>query len=214
MIRARLPAALTCSLVVLLGACSTPAASPRPEPDETEAAATHAVETDAPTTEAPEESEEAEETDDGSATREFSYEALVRRIPEDTAEHCEEHPDSSFRLITAECAPPAGSGADYIAYALGSSEEEYADYYGRLVDNVGITERNQGSCPEDVPSEEAYSTEEEEVGLLACALDEAGTAILVWTDDRLLIVSYAARVDGDIEALYEWWSGPDSGPLQ
>ena len=152
--------------------------------------------------------------DDGGDTAGFSLDALFSRIPPNVAENCEAHPNNDFRLITAECLMPEDSEVDYVAYTLAVDADEYAGYYERLIEALGITETDAGSCPDAIPSEETYTIGGEDVGLLACTVGDGGHAIMIWTDDRLQIVSYAERRDDDIEALYEWWTGPESGPLQ
>ena len=48
-------------------------------------------------------------------------------------------------------------------------------------------------------------------GELSCYLDDDDQAWIEWTEENLLIYSFALRADGDYSALWDWWVS-DSGP--
>ena len=55
-----------------------------------------------------------------------------------------------------------------------------------------------------------YTVEGEEVGRVACWAEQGGQAIM-WSDDRLAILSVAASPALDAAGLYLWWL--DAGPV-
>lgn len=144
----------------------------------------------------------------------LSEEALLERIPPNVVESCflKSIGDDSLTVV---CDLPDGSGADVVIYTLTADLETMMRLYEITIDqwDGGVTP-DSGDCPDELPSERPYDIGEEEVGRLACAVRDDGSARIAWTDSRLLILADAQRADGDMAALYEWWTGPDSGPLQ
>ena len=205
---ARLPVLLA-TLLLAVTACGTPTASrseepsarQTQEPEETSPRETRGpVETSAPETE--------------QAGPVMNFASLRAHIPANTAENCELS-TLNERFVIAVCEDlPEDSAVDYVDYSLAATPELLQSLYDELTTaQLGISATDTGSCPGEIPSEEPYTLGGETAGRLACNVQD-GVAKIVWTDERLQVLVYADRTDGDMAALYEWWTGPDSGPSQ
>lgn len=181
-----------------------------PEEDETEGSAEGSETGQAEETDEPDETEEPD--DGGSVAFEFTADFLLDHIPPETLENCRE-PVVEENYIDLQCPMPDGSDIDFVAYTLAADGTTFQRLYEVHTEDY-ISTSDIGACPDDIPSERTYTVGGETIGRLACYVADEGYAALVWTDDRLQIVSYASRDDGDIAAVYDWWVGPEAGPLQ
>lgn len=140
-------------------------------------------------------------------------EDLLAHVPESIRDSCERvefwFPDAETEII---CYPEGAEseGLDNVAYAQYPDTEAMDAAFDETVET---SEAVEGDCAAEGAFYGPYSIgEEEEVGRVLCDA-HASSAYMMWTDERLDILSSASREDADMEALYAWWGG-DSGPIE
>jgi hypothetical protein len=138
-------------------------------------------------------------------------EALLARVPEGHRSSCvsESDPYPDGRTARLTC---TGEGGEVVGYAqMPDNASLYSAYDAIKADTP------EGKCADLERADGPYNISGTPAGRLLCfrggtAGDpEADYAWIMWTDDQLLILSWAYRTDGDRTALYDWWlnkSGP------
>ena len=176
-----------------------------PEEEETEGSAEGSEAGQADETEEPQATEEPEGTGGGTPREE-----LEARIPEEIRETCR-LPAYGMRhaVVTLFCEP--SEHVDYMYYGLFANADQLDAQLSVELSSVDDLDNLEGRCSEGEQALGSYSVggSEESAGTLLCYFSEleAGTfATLVWTRDDALILVQATREDGDLQALYEWWS--------
>lgn len=113
-------------------------------------------------------------------------------------------------LASLSCDPPTEGVATLFydiypdAAALNASYEGFRTLAGL---------EDEGTC-EDGPAEGPWRIGEAEAGRIVCYVSSSDTATMYWTDDQLLVLATAIWTDDDIPAMYQWWIGPESGPVR
>ena len=70
--------------------------------------------------------------------------------------------------------------------------------------------RDEGTpCDAGAPAEGVGDGPDNRV---ACFIDSAG-AWIVWNSVDLRLVAVAIDPDGDLDRVFAWWEGPESGPI-
>ena len=197
------------------GAGEMQPSTPSPQTAETQAATTTPQETAAQTAEPPP-AETPAPTDEH--VHDFSVEELFAHIPPELIEYCPEEGATDdlreLRSIEVLCHLPDGSGANVVRYRLLAAPSDLEQAYLQMLEGFGVTQ-GQGECPSEIPSEGSYDAEgAPNAGRFACGTIVNGGARIVWTDERFAMVMEAARDDGDMATLFEWWARPESGPVE
>jgi TolB protein len=137
---------------------------------------------------------------------------LLSHVPDKTRRSCarEERGDLAGRAIAGVVCT---RGAVTVFYDLFSTKAAMNGYYSRAVSSAGATS-GVGSCRDDAVAEGFWTLGERRVGRLLCYTSSSGRRIAIWSYDKLRIVSWAQRSDGDRAALYRFWIGSSSGPLE
>jgi TolB protein len=137
---------------------------------------------------------------------------LLSHVPEKTRRTCgrETRQDIAGRAIAGLV---CSRGPVTVFYDLFRTERAMDSYYGRAVTAAGAA-RGVGTCRTSDIAEGFWTLAEEQVGRLLCYTSNNGRRIAIWTFDRLRIVSWAQRNDDDKNALYRFWRGPNSGPIE
>jgi hypothetical protein len=71
-----------------------------------------------------------------------------------------------------------------------------------------------GSCQTSDASEGFWTLGGSQAGRLLCYTSTSGGRVVIWTYDDLRIVAWAQRSDDNRAALYRFWRGPNSGPIE
>ena len=138
--------------------------------------------------------------------------ALLTHVPTGTKATCgrenaEDRPGRAIAGVVCTNDPVT------IWYDAFRTPETMNGYYNRLVRSVGAA-RDTGTCRDEGNAEGTWSIDNETVGRLLCYTASDGRAVAVWTHDRLNVVTYAVRPDSNRAALYKFWLGPKSGPVE
>lgn len=145
-------------------------------------------------------------TDPGSAA---PQEQLLATIPEATRSSCVtsdpgELQPGAVASVTCDLTATVGHTA---VYQLFPDAESMNAVYQQGVASAGATP-DQGDCNSSPPAEGPW-----EAGRVVCGPGESGTAGVAWTHDTLFVLTIARREDGDLPTLFQWFAGPDSGPV-
>ena len=137
--------------------------------------------------------------------------ALLGVIPEATRTACGRSTDAdkaaaALASVTCDLTSTVGNIAYYESFPdLDSMNAYYQDWVGRS----GLAADTAGECSTGSPAEQGWGNG---IGRVVCYVDSNNTAWVVWTYDQIGVASTASRADGDLTALFQWWSSPDSGP--
>ncbi|GAA2856015.1 serine/threonine-protein kinase [Pseudonocardia halophobica] len=113
--------------------------------------------------------------------------------------------------LECENGPADGpDGGTFTRYDQQSRLDEGFDGAARSA-NVPLVENGQhSSCKTGTTIATGYSQNDEFAGRVGCYVDAAsGAAYLFWADNAALALGYLRRSDGDMTALYDWWSAND-----
>ncbi|GAA4710940.1 serine/threonine-protein kinase [Pseudonocardia yuanmonensis] len=113
--------------------------------------------------------------------------------------------------LECENGPADGpDGGTFTRYAQQSELDEGFDGAARSA-NVPLVENGQhSSCKTGTTIATGYSQNDRFAGRVGCYVDAAsGAAYLFWADNAALAFGYLRRSDGDMTALYDWWSAND-----
>jgi serine/threonine-protein kinase len=137
---------------------------------------------------------------------------LLSHVPDKTRRTCgrETRQDIAGRAVAGVVCP---RGPVTVFYDLFRTKQAMDGYYGRALTKAGATQ-GVGTCRTSDIAEGFWTLGDERVGRLLCYTSGNGRRIAVWTFDQLRIVSWAQRADGNRAALYRFWLGPNSGPIQ
>lgn len=122
---------------------------------------------------------------------------------------CEPFDTGGATRASLTCQPQA-LPADFVSYDYYDSVEQLRADYDALRGDYGVGADVTDFCPTEG---EWFEGEEVTPGRLACAFDDELGTVLFWTDERVNVITFAARFDGDAEALREWWRDNGMGPL-
>jgi TolB protein len=137
---------------------------------------------------------------------------LLTHVPPKTRQTCsrEERADIAGRAIAGVA---CSRGPVAVFYDLFRTRQAMRAYYERALARSGAT-RSVGSCRTSAASEGFWTLQERRAGRLLCYTSSSGGRVAIWTYDELRIVSWAQRADDDRAALYRFWLGPNSGPIE
>ncbi|MCE0765687.1 protein kinase [Pseudonocardia kujensis] len=113
--------------------------------------------------------------------------------------------------LVCEDGPADGpDGGTFTRYDQQSRLDDGFDGAARAA-NVPLVENGQhSSCKTGTTIATGYSQNDVFAGRVGCYRDAAsGAAYLFWADDKALAFGYLRRSDGDMTALYDWWSAHD-----
>jgi serine/threonine-protein kinase len=137
---------------------------------------------------------------------------LLTHVPQRTRQSCarEQRTDIAGRAIAGlQCS----RGPVAVFYDLFRTRQAMRAYYERAVNRSGAT-RSVGSCQTSDASEGFWTLGGDQAGRLLCYTSTQGGRVVIWTYDDLRIVSWAQRSDDNRAALYRFWRGPNSGPIE
>ncbi len=134
---------------------------------------------------------------------------LLAHIPADIATTCS--PDSQRlwegEVVTLVCAP---ADADVeVTYSGFDTADHMGAAYQSSLDTIDLSQMAD-SCDAGTFSG-SYQLDNAPVGQLTCWQEGAGQAIM-WSDDRLSILSVAVSPSLDAAGLYLWWEGAGPAP--
>jgi hypothetical protein len=133
---------------------------------------------------------------------------LLAHIPADIASTCTPDPQRLWEgeLVTLVCGP---SDADIeVTYSGFDTAEHMGAAYQSSLDTIDLSSL-AASCDTGTWTG-TYQLEGQDVGQATCWSEPNGQAIM-WSDDRLSILSVAVSPSLDASSLYQWWldAGPD-----
>lgn len=142
--------------------------------------------------------------------------ALWQSVPqtecESAAERVAESADFPDDVYAAIVCFPSEPGIDFVDYWEFYDDDGMNAEYEATVTNRGVG-FDQGGCKTDSVAEHSWSTDESEGRVFCWVSPESGAAVISWTTTGgRSIYAYAFSESGDEAALYDWWSGGDSGP--
>ena len=134
---------------------------------------------------------------------------LLAHIPADIAPTCT--PDSQRlwegEIVTLDCRP---ADADVtVTYSGFDSADHMGAAYQASLDTIDLSNLT-ASCDTGTWSG-AYQVDGQDVGQTTCWPQPNGHAIM-WSDDRLAILSVAVSPSLDAPGLYQWWLGAGPNP--
>ena len=137
--------------------------------------------------------------------------ALLTSVPAATRPDCDREPDD-VRAADAVAGVVCTSGRVTVYYDSFATNQAMNTYYQSYVESSGATQSGE-ACDSDAAVDGTWNVEGTRKGKLLCYTND-GNAVMIWTHDDLHILSYAARPGGNRAALYKWWLGPKSGPVE
>ena len=134
---------------------------------------------------------------------------LLAHIPADIASSCS--PDTQRlwegEVVTLVCAP---TDADVeVTYSGFDTADHMGAAYQSSLDTIDLS--NMADTCDAGTFSGSYQLDNEPVGQLTCWQEGAGQAIM-WSDDRLSILSVAVSPSLDAPGLYLWWEGAGPEP--
>jgi Protein kinase domain/WD40-like Beta Propeller Repeat len=138
---------------------------------------------------------------------------LLAHVPIQTRPSCarEQRGERAGRAIAGVFCK---SGRVEVFYDYFRTKDSMKGYYDRLVSGTSATRDSGGSCATEDYAEGPWRIGQVTEGRLLCYPGENGNRVFVWTYDGLRIVAFAQRPGTDKQALYRWWLGPKSGPVE
>jgi hypothetical protein len=135
---------------------------------------------------------------------------LLSHVPESLREECSTFGANFGYLAAADCA--ADDGDIDVIYYLYASLDELDEAYQTAIDGLAGP-RETGNCFDTAtwPGENSYTIDGEPAGRVMCQATEDQARVL-WTDTRLLIMTFAAELNADIERVWEFWLN-EAGPF-
>jgi len=131
-------------------------------------------------------------------------------VPDTIRATCTTTPGTGTVLASADCtSSDATITVTYTQYAdAASMNAAFDDAFSKAQ-----IEANTGSCEDHAtwPAESSYDVDGLPVGRRLCT-DSPGSPTIVWTDERVTIISQAASSAGDPAALIDFWTN-EAGPL-
>ncbi len=134
---------------------------------------------------------------------------LLTHIPEAFRDTCEDPNFVPDNATAAQVCFPDDKVE--VHYALYDNQADMTSDYQQFTSDIdyGAT---PDDCTDDGFSQRHWDYENGDPGGdRSCYVDENDQAWIEWTEENLLIYSFALRADGDYAALYDWWVS-DSGP--
>jgi hypothetical protein len=144
-------------------------------------------------------------------------EFIFKHIPLDIQPTCErEQPDLMPDNASAGIACSPSGAADFISYYKFPTAPTMNRSYNLDISIANTTKDNGGSCAGGpLPAETTYTRGEKAitVGRILC-FNFQGTARISWTNNKLIIYSQAGNLNGNMNALNQFWTtaGPTSLP--
>jgi len=131
---------------------------------------------------------------------------LIAHVPSSFSDTCESA-DSLEATVAVECSPASGNGPDYVDYYQYDDATTMDAQFDKWTANV-----NEG----DYSTEEAKGRwgDSSDGGRIARYTTADDRAAILWTDENLDILAFAASDTVDLATLYRWWNKGDSGPDQ
>ena len=155
------------------------------------------------------------------ATPSSATDVLMAHVPEGLRPSCA--PASFEQPVLAVLSCTAVDGAVAVTYTLYADQPSMAAVYDAAVIAAGIDD-SSGRCynrndnggitvtTSRWPAENGYTIQDEPVGRYLCQND-ATTATLIWTDDRLYVLASASTDTAAVDELISFWID-EAGPIQ
>jgi hypothetical protein len=125
-------------------------------------------------------------------------------VPPAIASTCRARTAAAPATVVVDCAP--GRGVDHLRYrSFTTAAALEAAGHGHHAPTAAA---GASRCARGEPDERAWSTAAapaRAAGRYRCTRSRAGARI-VWTDEATHVLAFATRDDGDLGALYAWWT--------
>jgi hypothetical protein len=139
-------------------------------------------------------------------------EELLTHIPEAIRDSCVD-PDSPPNNATASKVCSADGDNVTVWYSLYDNQADMTTDYEEFTSDRDYKD-TPNNCSDDGFGQYRWNYENDDPGgERSCYLDSDDQAWVEWTEENLLIYSFALRSDGDYAALSDWWASADSGPI-
>lgn len=133
---------------------------------------------------------------------------VLSHVPPPTADDCV-RTSATARAGEATASVTCVTDTHRVYYEQFATAADMRESYEAYLVAQGI-ERGAGTtCDEGAPAEGTWNGSD---GRVACFVDD-GNAWVVWSATRLRLVAVAIDPEGDLRRLFDWWSGPESGPV-
>ncbi len=134
--------------------------------------------------------------------------ALLAKVPPATADDCSRTSETA-RAGKATSSVRCDTQDHRVYYEQFATVADMRQAYTSYLELNDVA-RNEGTtCDAGAPAEGVWDGPENRV---ACFIDSAG-AWIVWNSVDLRLVAVAIDPDGDLDRVYAWWEGPESGPI-
>ncbi len=129
---------------------------------------------------------------------------LLQSLPAGFQRVCEPTDTADGAVATLACLPPTGAD-DVTVSSFEGADARDADFAATLGD-AAETPDPEGECLTDHYATHEWNSDAGVSGQVACFLDDANEAVLVWTEDDHDFVATAHRADEQDGTLYNWWA--------
>jgi hypothetical protein len=135
---------------------------------------------------------------------------LLSLVPSGIRDDCERDEDPyEGTTVSVVCTPNAGANTAY--YMTFRTADQMKKFYFDFLDNNNI-KQDAGDCTRKDTEEFPYTIEGKAAGRYACYPKNEGLWIM-WTHDKLRVLSMGFRNDADVKKLKKWWTD-DAGPIE
>jgi Protein kinase domain len=132
---------------------------------------------------------------------------FIASLPEPLQRICDPDDPQGDAVAAATCEP--STGADELTIQGFSDDQARDEAFAVAQDDAAEVLDPNGECQTDRYAVHGWTTTDDpdgEVGQVACFLDAAGEATVVWTDAEARFVASAHRADDQDATLYGWWA--------
>ncbi|WP_217922167.1 hypothetical protein [Miltoncostaea oceani] len=134
--------------------------------------------------------------------------ALLAKVPPATADDCSRTSETA-RATKATSSVRCDTQDHRVYYEQFATVDDMREAYDAYLELNDVS-RNEGTtCDAGAPAEGVWDGPDNRV---ACFIDSAG-AWVVWNSVDLRLVAVAIDPDSNLDRVFAWWEGPESGPI-
>ncbi len=134
--------------------------------------------------------------------------AVLSHVPPATADDCRRTSETA-RAGKATSSVTCLTDTHRVYYEEFASAADMRESYEAYLTSQAIARGEGTSCDDGAPAEGTWNGDDDRV---ACFVDD-GNAWVVWNSTQLRLVAVAIDPEGNLQRLFDWWKGPESGPI-
>lgn len=135
---------------------------------------------------------------------------LLSLVPSSIRDRCERDEDP-YEGATASVSCTPRSGANTAYYMTFKTADQMKRFYFEFLDTNNI-KQDAGDCIKKGTEEYPYTIGDSAAGRYACYPENEGIW-MIWTHNKLRVLSMGYRKDADAAKLRKWWTN-DAGPIE